>query len=195
MAGTVDDAFAMLAALKDTTGVPGPYVLVGWSFGGEVALAEALAHPDETKGLVILDTDFVVDFMKTCLAAGRTKDDCQHEYDDDVDAKTLETELLKTIRPLPAIPLRIVSAMQFPECDPAKPDSLHANIGGKDVSAQDCATLASKVAGLQHQGWSNVNPSLRQTLVEADHDGLIRKAGDQIKTIILELVRTARSNP
>jgi pimeloyl-ACP methyl ester carboxylesterase len=194
MAAVVSDAYALLAALKEKAGVPGPYVFVGWSFGGAVALADALAHPDQTKGLVILDTDFIVDFVKTCLASGRAKADCQKEYDDDIDAKSLETELVKTIHPLPGVPLRIVSALQFPECDPANPDSLHVSISGRDVTAKDCATLATKIADLQQQGWSAVNPKLKQTLVDANHDGLIDQAGDQIKAIILDVVEAARTN-
>ena len=194
MAGLIDDAFAMLAALKDQAGVPGPYVLAGWSFGGEVALAEALAHPDLVTGLVILDTDFIVDFMPTCVASGRTKADCQQEYDDDIDAKSLETEIVKAIRPLPETPLRIVSAMQFPECDPANPDSLRVSIGGKDVKAKDCPDLAKQIAALQLKGWSTINPKLKQMMVPADHDGLIRDAGDQIAPIVLDLVAGARTS-
>ena len=187
-------ALAALIAEFASRVIGGRCDVMGWSFGGAVALADALAHPDQTKGLVILDTDFIVDFVKTCLAAGRAKADCQKEYDDDIDAKSLETELVKTIHPLPGVPLRIVSALQFPECDPANPDSLHVSISGRDVTAKDCATLARKIAALQQQGWSAVNPKLKQTLVDANHDGLIDQAGDQIKAIILDVVEAARTN-
>ena len=37
--------------------VPGPYVLVGPSFGGLVATAFAMRYPGETAGLVFLDAD------------------------------------------------------------------------------------------------------------------------------------------
>jgi len=40
-----------------------------------------------------------------------------------------------------------------------------------------------------------VNPKLEQTLVDADHDGLIQQAGDEVSPIILDLVRKARANP
>jgi pimeloyl-ACP methyl ester carboxylesterase len=193
MAGVVADAYALLDALKQKGNVPGPYIFAGWSFGGEVALAEALAHPDRTKGLVILDTDFVVDFMKTCLAAGRQRADCQAEFDGDIEAKALEAELVPTIHPLPDIPLRIVSAMQFPGCSKADPSTLHASIGGKEVTAADCSGLAGKIADLQRDGWSTVNPALQQIRVEADHDGLVDQAGDQIVREILDLVTAARA--
>ena len=193
MAGVVGDAYALLGALKQAADVPDPYIFVGWSFGGGVALAEALAHPDQTKGLVILDTDFIVDFMKTCAASGRSRADCQKEYDEDIEAKSLEKELVSNIHPLPQIPLRIVSAMRFPECDPSDPSTLKASIGGRDVKAKDCADLAKQIADLQQKGWRTVNPKLEQTRVEADHDGLVDQGGDQISPIILDLVAQARA--
>ena len=194
MAGVVGDAYSMLSALKDEANVEGPYVFTGWSFGGTVALAEALAHPDQTAGLVILDTDFVTEFMSNCVKSGRTKADCEQEYQDDIEAKSLEQELLPLVHPLPDIPLRIVSAMDFPGCDPAKPESLKANLNGRMVTAKDCKALAEFFATEQHMGWSTINPKLKQTRVEADHDGLIDHAGEQIRTIILEVVQTARAN-
>ena len=193
MAAVVGDAYALLGALKQAADVPDPYIFVGWSFGGGVALAEALAHPDQTKGLVILDTDFIVDFMKVCVASGRSRADCQKEYDGDIDAKALEKELVPTIHPLPDIPLRIVSAMQFPDCDPSDPSTLRASIAGRDVKAKDCADLAKQIADLQQKGWRSVNPKLEQTRVDAGHDGLIDQAGDQIAAIILDVVAQARS--
>jgi pimeloyl-ACP methyl ester carboxylesterase len=193
MAAVVGDAYALLGALKQAADIPEPYIFVGWSFGGGVALAEALAHPDQTKGLVILDTDFIVDFMTTCMASGHSRGECQKEYDGDIEAKSLEKELVPTIHPLSDVPLRIVSAMQYPDCDPADPTTLQVSIAGRDVTAKDCEDLAGQVADLQEKGWRTVNPKLEQKRVEADHDGLISQAGDQIAPLILDLVAQARS--
>lgn len=195
MAGLVDDVYAMLAALDQTAGVKGPYLFAGWSYGGTVALANALADPDRTAGLVILDTGFPIDFLKLCAAAGRAKADCRAEYDGDIEAKAMEAELTPQIHPLPDIPLRIVTAMRLPECDPAKPETLRTDIDGKIVTAKDCLALATLFASSQKRDWSTVNPKLQQTLVDADHNGLIDQAGNQIKGLILDLVRTARANP
>jgi pimeloyl-ACP methyl ester carboxylesterase len=195
MAGTVDDAFAMLAALEREANVKGPFVFVGWSFGGSVALAEALARPKETVGLVILDTGSQTDFMTTCLGSGRTKADCQKDYDADIEAKALGDELVKQMHPLPDIPLRLVTAMSYPSCSPADPAALRADLNGRIVVAKDCADLARIYAKDELDGWSMVNPKLEQTLVDADHDGLIDEAGDQISKIILDLVRAAKANP
>ena len=45
-----------LHALLDTAGVPGPYVLVGHSFGGYVNMAFAHLYRDEVAGMVLVDS-------------------------------------------------------------------------------------------------------------------------------------------
>jgi hypothetical protein len=144
---------------------------------------------------VILDTGFITDFMTTCEASGRTHADCQAEYDADIDAKSLEKELLPQIHPLPGIPLRIVTAMVLPGCDPSNPDTRHVTVDGKDVIAKDCPALANLIAQAQLDGWSTINPQLEQTRVDADHDLLLEQAGDQIAEIIVGVVEGARANP
>jgi pimeloyl-ACP methyl ester carboxylesterase len=53
------DALSMageLHSLLQAAAVPGPYVLVGWSFGGLVIRVYAGHYPDEVAGLVLLDS-------------------------------------------------------------------------------------------------------------------------------------------
>ncbi|MBI1790320.1 MAG: alpha/beta fold hydrolase, partial [Acidobacteria bacterium] len=52
---TVDRLVAELRQLLAGAGLPGPYVLVGHSFGGLVARAFAARYPDEVAGLVLVD--------------------------------------------------------------------------------------------------------------------------------------------
>jgi pimeloyl-ACP methyl ester carboxylesterase len=52
-AGTrADELYALLEAAQ----VDGPYVVVGWSFGGMIVRLFAARHPDETVGLVFVDS-------------------------------------------------------------------------------------------------------------------------------------------
>src|SRR5215208_1179406 len=55
MPRTAGDVVADLHALLGAAGVPGPYVLVGHSFGGLVVQFYARAYPDEVVGLVLVD--------------------------------------------------------------------------------------------------------------------------------------------
>ncbi len=195
MAALVSDTDHMLAALKSEAGIEGPYLFVGWSFGGTVALAEALAHPDTTAGLVILDTDWASDFMPTCLAAGRTKADCQAEYDGDIEAKSIEHEFVGTVKPLPDLPIKIVNALVLGDCVDVPGKTVHANISGKDLDAPDCATLAKLIAAEGLRGWSTLGPQVTQTLVQATHDGLIEHAGPEVAAVILDALAEARATP
>lgn len=183
------DAGALLETVSREAGIAGPYVFVGWSFGGEVALGEAIAHRAETRGLVILDTDFVGDFMTQCLAAGHSRADCQAEFDSDRDAKAIEVDLVKSIVPIPEIPIVLVSAIRpGPDClvEPGA-SGVSYGMGGQEITAPDCDTLLQKVADAGLADWATIG-TVTQTKVDADHDGLIRNAGQQIADLILEMI-------
>jgi pimeloyl-ACP methyl ester carboxylesterase len=55
MPRSAGDVVADLHALLPAAGVPGPYVLVGQSFGGLIVRLYASAYPDEVVGLVLVD--------------------------------------------------------------------------------------------------------------------------------------------
>lgn len=55
MPRTAADAVADLDALLGAAGVPGPYVLVGHSYGGIIVRLYAAMYPDEVAGLVLVD--------------------------------------------------------------------------------------------------------------------------------------------
>jgi pimeloyl-ACP methyl ester carboxylesterase len=55
------DSVRDLHALLESAGVPGPYLLVGFSFGGLLAIMYAGAYPDQVMGLVSLDGSLPTD--------------------------------------------------------------------------------------------------------------------------------------
>ena len=55
MPRTVADAVADLHTLLEVAGLPGPYVLVGHSFGGLVVRLYASTYPDDIAGIVLVD--------------------------------------------------------------------------------------------------------------------------------------------
>jgi pimeloyl-ACP methyl ester carboxylesterase len=178
------DVEQLLSTLKDKAGIGGPYVFVGWSFGGEVAYGEAIAHESETAGLVILDTDFPRDFMTGCMAAGGTKAECQAEFDKDREALVIEHDLIKTFRRLPDVPIVLVSALRpDPEC------TVEPGVGARynDITAPDCVSLWQAIADRALQDWGAAG-TVEQTRVDADHDGLILSAGTQIAGLIQALI-------
>ena len=55
MPRTAQDAVSDLHALLDVAAIPGPYVLVGHSFGGLLVRLYAATYPDEVAGMVLVD--------------------------------------------------------------------------------------------------------------------------------------------
>jgi pimeloyl-ACP methyl ester carboxylesterase len=186
------DAYEVLALAKEKAGVKGPYVFVGWSLGGSVALANALARPDQTVGIAILDTDFPADGLALCKASGRPAADCQAEYEEDIDARFMEMQIAHAVHPLD-VPAILVTAMDYPECVESPGATLSADISGVTILADTCAELAGAIADKQVADWSVALPQVIQTRVEADHDGLIWTEGRHIADLILEIVEAARA--
>ncbi len=58
---TVADGVDDLVAVLDALGIDHPVVLLGNSFGGTVALAAALAHPERVAALVLIEAHFAVE--------------------------------------------------------------------------------------------------------------------------------------
>lgn len=186
----VHDAFALLEELQQRYGVSGPYLFVGWSFGGSVILAEALEHPELIAGLVVLDSNFPVDYVKVCTASGRTERACQRHYDEDEEAKSIETDIAHRVHRLPDIPIAEVSAMQLNgDCAPAPGgDSVSYEAAGVVLTAPDCEALARKIAENNLSNWRQLGEQVREYRVQATHDALISEAGPEIVGIIRDIL-------
>ena len=192
-AEVLGDASQLLAALHEQAAVDGPFIVVGWSLGGSIALGEVMADPSRVAGLVILDTDFPVDFLTVCQGDGRSKADCQAEYDGDLEAKAIEADIAHTVKPIPTIPVRVVTAMRAPDCvDPAAGDTLAWSIAGVRLTARDCASIVAKVADKMAVDWRALSPDFEQIRVQTSHDELPGFAHARIASVIGELVAATR---
>jgi hypothetical protein len=77
-----EDVIADVDGVLGALGEDGPFLLLGASFGGLVASAYAVAHPDLVAGVVLLDAstgvdydiDEIHDFQGACLEANRQAD-------------------------------------------------------------------------------------------------------------------------
>ena len=186
----VQDAFTLLDKLQQRYGVTAPYLLVGWSFGGSVILAEALEHPELIAGLVVLDSNFPVDYVNVCTRSGRAERVCQRQYDQDEEAKSIEKDIAHRVRRLPDIPIAEVSAMQLEgDCAPA-PDgnAVSYEASGVVLTAPDCDALARKIAESNLSNWRQLGDQVMEYRVQATHDGLISEAGPEIVRIIRDML-------
>jgi hypothetical protein len=154
MGGVVADLAGLLAAAH----VPGPYLLVGWSIGGQIVLHFALTHGPDTAGLVIIDTGFPsTDTSRDPLRILLTDDEWAKFRIDDAWAQATLAETAALIHPLPDIPIRLLTATR-PDKDCWE---------GKDEAF--CARLAE--LGVKGEaGWLTLSPTARQVLVDTGHN-------------------------
>jgi Thioesterase domain len=177
MGGVVADLAGLLAAAH----VPGPYLLVGWSIGGQIVLHFALTHGSDTAGLVVIDTGFPsTDTTHDPLRILLTDDEWAKFLIDDAWAQATLAETEALIHPLPGIPIRLLTATR-PDIDCWE---------GKDEAF--CARLA-ELSAKSEAGWLTLSPTATQVLVDTGHSVPFEAPGEvlaQVK-IAIEKIRAA----
>jgi pimeloyl-ACP methyl ester carboxylesterase len=118
LAGDVTDLHTLLSAAQAT----GPYVLVGWSFGGPIARLYASTYPDQAAGLVLVDG--MSEYLQNALSPAdfatflklTQRDDAQRvaQWSDveRVDPTTTFAQL-RAASPVPRVPVVVLSADKF----------------------------------------------------------------------------------
>lgn len=180
-----------LRALLDKLAVPGPYILVGHSYGGSVVRLFASMYPDGMGGLILEDTQHedVLDELRRILkgkdlesfeqnvaAAFNSPEDPKTEDD----YRNITREQVRNSKPLPRIPLVVLtSAGRAKAMQPLFSDEAIEEIGRSDLA------LNRKLAALI--------PGGRHIIVEgAGHNIHIDKP-EALITPVVGMIRGARS--
>lgn len=177
----VSDLYEMLDQLAAMGVANAPYVLVGHSLGGTVALAAAMTRLETTAGLVILDTDFpqksIPIGIQHCIDIGLAKADCEAQAVGDDEAKGIDAGAAALARPVPDLPIAIASAGRpEPGC----------------VPVADCQHVIDLLDAAQLSDWRQLGPQVTQLIAEGDHDGMLDTARGPIRDVIRGVVEAAR---
>ena len=185
---TIKDVADDLVTLLGVAKVPGPFVFVGGSFGGNIVGALAANHPDEVAGLVFVDSDPVNDDPKLDPARQnlpeKTYKECcapelyeppfdAEENTEHIDWKGSRAAEVASVHQLPKVPTIVLTASK-PDCQPDWP----------------CDAMAKDIARLQAE-WIKGNPDGSQKIVNSGHN-LQEEAPQAIVDATNAVVKAAR---
>jgi pimeloyl-ACP methyl ester carboxylesterase len=130
------DSVADLHALLDAAGVSGPYLLVGFSFGGLLAIMYAATYPDQVMGLISLDGSLPTDDQVDQLipAAEHTQAMAEQEANQErVEFYRSVDQAKKLVAKVPDVPVTYLAArpVELPPNWPVK--RMQAFIAAKQV--------------------------------------------------------------
>ena len=164
---TIKDVADDLVTLLHVAKVPGPYVFVGGSFGGNIVGVLAANHPDEVAGIVFVDAwpaneDPKLDPARQNLPEKTYEECCAPElYEPPFDAeenvehidwKGGQAAEVASVHQLPKVPTIVLTASK-PDCEPDWP----------------CEAIAKDVVRLQAE-WIKGNPHGSQKVVNSGHN-------------------------
>lgn len=106
------DLTALLSAAK----VPPPYVYTGHVDGGPLALIHAAEHPDDVRGLVLLDAEYPgagAALGALIPARERRRYEALGQREEPLDLDRVAAQARARLRDLPQLPTTVVSATRF----------------------------------------------------------------------------------
>jgi pimeloyl-ACP methyl ester carboxylesterase len=142
-----------LHELLDAAGEPGPYVIVGHSFGGPEAVTFTSQYPHEVAGLMLLDASPAT-WPTTICSVAAYQPLCTVMHDPALDQERLDTipafEAVAAIDSLGDVPMTVMTADH--RIDPALPQAELARLD------------AAWAEGVQH--WASLSPASTVVIVE-----------------------------
>jgi pimeloyl-ACP methyl ester carboxylesterase len=120
------DSVRDLHALLDAAGVPGPYLLVGFCFGGLLAIMYAATYPDQVMGMVSLDGSLPTDDQVDRLIPKDEREQVMAEQDrnqESVDFYRTTDQATALVAKVPDVPVTYLAArpVELPPNWPVKP--------------------------------------------------------------------------
>lgn len=181
-----DDLLTLLRVAK----IPGPFVFVGGSFGGNIASVLAANHPEDVAGLVFIDSipaidDPALDPMRANLTDAQFAACCADQgppsLDDPgntehIDFKAGLGDEVASVTHLPKVPTVVLTAKVTDDCQPDWP----------------CDAIAASTAALEAL-WIKDNPKGTQVLVDSGHV-VQREAPDAILSQTQKIVEAVRGS-
>ena len=179
-----------LVTLLHVAEVPGPYVFVGGSFGGNIAAVLADRHPEQVAGLVLVDsrpanTDPHRDPLLSTLTAAQYRQCCpggtgpppvnSPDNREHIDYASGLADELHSVRHLPPVPTAVLTATRSDECQQDWP----------------CSAVVAAERWLQLL-WLKGNPLGRQVDVDSGHV-VQREAPDAIVEQTQTVVEAVRN--
>jgi len=107
------DSVRDLHALLTAADLPGPYLLIGFSFGGLLASMYAGTHPDDVRGVLLIDSSLPTDEKVDALipADERAQVKAEQEANQErVDFYRTLTQAERAVRSIPDVPVTYMAA-------------------------------------------------------------------------------------
>ncbi len=188
---SAQDAAADLEALLTASGEPGPYVLVGHSYGSPIIRLFASAHPDDVAGLVLVDglsedlADGLTPAQQAVLEALNTP-----PQNSDAEAMDFQATFgeLRESPPPPTVPVVVLTAdrpqltpelIASGQAPPGVDQAFADALWSAQLAAQD--ELAAKFPGAQHVTATNSNHYIQYGNPQLVVDS-IRNVVDTVRT-------------
>jgi pimeloyl-ACP methyl ester carboxylesterase len=171
----LSDLVGDLEKLLEVAEIPGPYVLVGTSGGGFITAGYAFAHPEQTAGMVFVDTGAPLDNPPQEII--EETDPANPANVEKRDYLQVERDAWEARRRIDEIPVTVITVDFSAEAERESPFPVERRAMKRNVQRQ--------------QGWLVISPRAEQIVVDTGH-AVEEERPDLVIDAILDVVKAAR---